>query len=570
MKLKLYLSLSLLIIGTSLSAQIVINEIMYNPPESGTDSTEFIEIYNAGANPVNIDGYHFLEGVEDTVVGVVLEPGAYYVFCESASAMFNVFNVVADQWTDGALGNGGETIILADANGNMVDMVEYDDGGDWPDEPDGDGPSLELISPDLDNSNPANWQASFTSTGIIVESNEIKATPGAANSMDTGGPDLMIETKNLKFDPDFAVIEKGDLVRWFNNEGVPHNVNGQTSNYPNNPASIFSGTAQSGPWEFDFTFDADGFYDYHCDPHLGVDMIGALAVYDPEGYTPFTYAQVRDNLTDDVITLFDGVPTVLTGIVHGINFSGTGGGYSFYMMNADNRGVNVFSFNPVSEYVVNEGDEIRIWGEIDQFRGLLEIVPDSIQVLSSGNSLVTPRVVDEVTESEEGSLIQITGLTLDSVQTTGTSGANLFLSKDGNVTVMRYDSDTDIDIDNLPSGALSITGIGNQFDTSSPYDGGYQILPRYSSDIEGVSSVTILSEDAIELFPNPTNSDFSLSTDQLIERVELYTLDGKLQLSKVIFAQNATINVADLNIGMYVVKARTENGVWSSKLMIAK
>lgn len=32
-----------------------------------------------------------------------------------------------------------------------MDRVLYQDSGDWPAECDGDGPSLELINPDLDN-----------------------------------------------------------------------------------------------------------------------------------------------------------------------------------------------------------------------------------------------------------------------------------------------------------------------------------------------------------------------------------------------------------------------------------
>jgi len=44
--------------------EIVITEIMYNPPESGTDSLEFLELYNNGVEIVNLEGFYFAEGIE--------------------------------------------------------------------------------------------------------------------------------------------------------------------------------------------------------------------------------------------------------------------------------------------------------------------------------------------------------------------------------------------------------------------------------------------------------------------------------------------------------------------------
>lgn len=559
---KIYTSLFFSLCTVVAFSQIVINEIMYNPPESGTDSTEFIEIYNAGPDAVDLDGYHFTAGVEDTVSGVTLGPGEFYVFTESASAMMNVFGITADQWTDGALGNGGELIAFSDASGNVVDMVEYDDGGDWTDTPDGDGPSLELISPDLDNNQAANWQASFTGTGIFVNSNEIFATPGATNSINTGGPVAMIEAKNLKFSPDFVVIKKGDALRWFNNEAVPHNVNGQQSNYPNNPASFFSGVAAAGPWEFDFTFDVDGYYDYQCDPHVGVGMVGSVAVHDPDGYTPFNYDQIKSNQNAQLITLFDGVNTQLTGIVHGINYNPSG--YSFYLLNSNNVGINVFSFNPVSDYVVSEGDEIMVWGQIDQFRGLIEIFPDSIAVLSTGNPLLVAEEVSEIGEEHESSFIRLTGVTVDSIGPIGSSGTDVYVSKDGVSNLVRIDSDTDIDVGALPGGALNITGLATQHDFDAPYDSEYQLLPRSGADIEGVSGITFLERDRIQMYPNPVLDGLIMQSELIMEKITINSLDGSVIKQIEGPFQKNRIALDRLNAGMYTIQVLTKEGVWMS------
>ena len=67
--------------------------------------------------------------------------------------------------------------------------MDYDDGGDWPSSPDGDGPSLELIDPTLDNTLAENWQASYVDNG----------TPGAENSSDPATPIISISPDSLNF-----------------------------------------------------------------------------------------------------------------------------------------------------------------------------------------------------------------------------------------------------------------------------------------------------------------------------------------------------------------------------------
>src|SRR5687767_2805525 len=118
MRLFIYSSL-LCLFALHAQTQIVINEISYNPPESGNDSLEYIEIYNAGGVQVDLAGWHFTRGVEDTFPAVQLKPGEYFVTAINAGAMMNVFHVAVHQWSEGALNNGGEQIVLVDAQGNV-------------------------------------------------------------------------------------------------------------------------------------------------------------------------------------------------------------------------------------------------------------------------------------------------------------------------------------------------------------------------------------------------------------------------------------------------------------------
>ncbi len=168
------------IIEAYTSPNLVITEIMYNPPESGDDSLEFIELYNNSADTANLNGLHFSEGVEYTFPDVDLLPQSYVLVAKDSLAMLGTFGTTAYQWTSGGLSNGGEDIVLLDLVDNVVDSLTYDDQAPWPTAPDGDGPSLTLCNPDLDNSLGENWHASVNFVAVNADGDSIFATPGFA------------------------------------------------------------------------------------------------------------------------------------------------------------------------------------------------------------------------------------------------------------------------------------------------------------------------------------------------------------------------------------------------------
>lgn len=96
MRIHIY-TLFFLCMAFQLNAQLVINEISYNSPESNTDSLEYIELYNAGTEHYDLTGYYFL-GISDTLPTVHLLPGQFFVTAVSASAMMNVFGVNVHEW----------------------------------------------------------------------------------------------------------------------------------------------------------------------------------------------------------------------------------------------------------------------------------------------------------------------------------------------------------------------------------------------------------------------------------------------------------------------------------------
>lgn len=171
----------------------VITEIMYNPPEGGTDSLEFIEIYNPNETPVDMSGYYFSAGVSYVFSEYILGPGGFVLLATDISAFQYTFGTSALEW-GGALNNGGELIELRDGSGNLIDIVNYDDSGEWPSQPDSYGPSLEIIDPAAGNNDPANWRAASHFVTVNAEGNSIWASPGFINEQALQQQSIILET----------------------------------------------------------------------------------------------------------------------------------------------------------------------------------------------------------------------------------------------------------------------------------------------------------------------------------------------------------------------------------------
>jgi hypothetical protein len=151
-------------------------------------------------------------------------------------------------------------------------------------------------------------------------------------------------------------------------------------------------------------------------------------------------------------------------------------------------------------YHYRMGDSVTVTGQVAHFNGLTEISNASIvQLHSTGNLayfndpvvLTCKQVRDStfdyntIREDRESQLIRINNVTV----TGGTwpascaSNTTLTISDATGSTTMFIDRDTPVCLVSNPSGAFDVVGILTQFDASAPYVDGYQIKPRFASDI---------------------------------------------------------------------------------------
>jgi plastocyanin len=113
----------------------------------------------------------------------------------------------------------------------------------------------------------------------------------------------LVNVAGLSFTPPNLTITQGDTVRWSNTGG--------THNAHQIPEDIFlSGSPAPAPWTYEFIFNnvAAGVYDYRCDLHFGLGMLGTVTV-EPDLCPPHPPLDVVISRSgDDIVLTWTAVP----------------------------------------------------------------------------------------------------------------------------------------------------------------------------------------------------------------------------------------------------------------------
>ncbi len=164
---------------------VVINEINYNS-NNDHESGDWIELYNSGEMAIDISDWRLKDDDNNHIYNIpeetIIDSEDYLVIAQDLNQFHEFYST--EIYTIGpfdfGFGGGGDQVRIFNNIGELIDSVEYDDVAPWASEADGDGPTLELINPELDNSLPESWAASeehgtpgeLNSTFNILESNE--------------------------------------------------------------------------------------------------------------------------------------------------------------------------------------------------------------------------------------------------------------------------------------------------------------------------------------------------------------------------------------------------------------
>ncbi len=136
------------------------------------------------------------------------------------------------------------------------------------------------------------------------------------------------------------------------------------------------------------------------------------------------------------------------------------------------------------------GDDYQAIGIVKNYMGLIELDPTEFSEITGHSGPVAPLAVTlaqliAAPETYEARLVEVTGLTLDpgAVWPAPGSNATLTVWQGTDSFALQIDKDTDLDEGMAPAGVFSLRALLGQYDTSSPYSAGYQLLPRFQADI---------------------------------------------------------------------------------------
>jgi hypothetical protein len=149
---------------------LVISEIMYHPPRTMLGAKqarlEYVELFNALGEPLDIGGYKLSGDVDYTVPAHTVIPGGeFLVIARAPEDLQTVCGIsgVLGPWGGAAtngLPNDGGTIRLRHRTGALFLEVKYSDKSPWPAAADGAGHSLVLARPSFGEGDPRAWAAS--------------------------------------------------------------------------------------------------------------------------------------------------------------------------------------------------------------------------------------------------------------------------------------------------------------------------------------------------------------------------------------------------------------------------
>jgi hypothetical protein len=290
----------------------------------------------------------------------------------------------------------------------------------------------------------------------------------------------------------------------------------------------------------------------------------------PDIYTEYPIDLVTTVNQNGVADSLD-VAVQISGIVYGVDLQGNDN-IQFSIIDKFNPdgGIGLFSSNNFG-YTVTEGDEVVVQGFIDQFNGLTQINPDTLWLLSSGNNLHDPSIETSLSEVAESKLVKFENMSfVDPAQWTGSgSGFNVDITDGVTTIAMRIDNDVDLYAMAIPPYALfNVTGIGGQFDSSDPFDSGYQLLPRYMSDIEeALAVIDPTISEKVSFYPNPVSETLVVTMSVNMNTLVVTNILGQAVRTIENPESLEEINVSNLASGIYVLTFVSEDGIWSSQFV---
>lgn len=458
---------------------VVINEILADPAadlagDANGDGTrdasddEFVEIVNNDSQPVNLSGWTLSDatGVRHIFAdGTELAPGDVIVVFGGGSptGSFGHAHVVTASSGSLGLNNSGDSVILTDAAGNIVDAHTFGSEGNQ-------DQSL-TRNPDI--------TGEFTPHAAIPEAGGALFSPGTRVD---GSPFPGVANQPPVLEPiGDRAIQQGQRLT-FTVTAVDPDGDALTYTAENLPPGatfvnqVFDWTPAAAGTFADVRFRVtDGFG--------GEDEERITIVVQP---AVLSIAEIRRDDDGDGIPNRLGQTVTAEGVITTPNLAG-GSGIDYFFQDATG-GMRLVQ--PDLSLQLTPGTRIRVTGQLAQVNGSERLVPDTgdhIEVVGM-QAIPLPRISrpQDFNESLQGQRVFLAGLSLldpSSFPAPGMDGDVQARTRDDHTVILRIDGDTEVAGMSAPPGLFSLVAVVIQDDPEPPFTTGYLLLPTVRKDI---------------------------------------------------------------------------------------
>jgi len=127
----------------------------------------------------------------------------------------------------------------------------------------------------------------------------------------------------------------------------------------------------------------------------------------------------------------------------------------------------------------------------------------------------------------------------------------------------RFQCDASANADRVYIDAVTITGIGSG---AKAAQGPTQTITKVGSANES-RLVNDLDEDGFSAYPNPASSELTVTSEDIINSMRIYSITGKMVSNQKVNANQTQVDVSSFQPGIYMISIETEEEVMTKKFI---
>ena len=88
-----------------------------------------------------------------------------------------------------------------------------------------------------------------------------------------------------------------------------------------------------------------------------------------------------------------------------------------------------------------------------------------------------------------------------------------------------------------------------------------------TTTFQALNNSSFIKDNSISIFPNPSNSIITIKCDTTIKSIELFDVQGRVLLTKMISENSEVLDISDKANGIYFLKITSDKGIKVEKLI---